>query len=253
MLLSQPLLIVNNTIGDVHDEIIAALINEGCLNDLDTEDNEYTWEYPAPIIANIRFPWLEPIKSPAYPKQEGFLREYRNQMRSLTPKRADGKSFTYTYGNRFRDYPRSIAGEGLCGDGDGRGIDQITESIVKRLAASPNSRRAVACTLVPEWDIQQSEPPCINVLQALIRDGVLRLTAYIRSNDMLSAWCDNANGLAGYSEYISNRINELAGNDSCQPGDVTTISVSAHLYASRDIKELNTFKAYLWKKGMLRV
>ena len=52
-------------------------------------------------------------------------------------------------------------------------LDQIEEVIIKQLKDSPDSRRAIATTLVPEIDAFSKEPPCITQLQALQSRGKL--------------------------------------------------------------------------------
>lgn len=252
MVLPEPKLIVGNSIGETHDKIIAALIKEGCANEVQTEDNEYTWEYPSQIIAHVRYPSIAPFKSDASPFSIMFLDQYRLQMRSVTPKRLDGQSFIYTYGNRYRDFARcGLDGSIQRGDGDGSGIDQLSESVVKRLIASPSSRRAVMVAWNPILDLAEGDPPCVDLVQFLLRDGILSATAYIRSNDMLLAWPENAYGLAGYMDAAASDINKQSGGQ-ITTGSLTTISTSAHLYPVRDSNVLKKFHAHLIGKGLVR-
>lgn len=272
-MIGAPEVIQGRTIGETHDMIICALIKKGCMNDMDTEDNEYTWEYPAPLIAHVIEPLQPPFVSEASDVGPKFLEMYREQLLSLTPPRADGRGFSYTYANRLFDYPRriertapslwirpDIIGRAIgdidnlswhiafeldvVGNGAGGGLNQIKESVIGRLKKSSVSRRAVAVTWVPEIDIYMDEPPCVDFIQFLLRDEVLRLVACIRSNDMLSAWPQNVYGLGGLLMYVGKEL-------GVSTGPITTISISAHLYAQRDVKELMQFRAHLQKKGML--
>lgn len=253
MVLPEPKTIIGNTIGETHERIIAALIKEGALNEIQTEDNEYTWEYPSQIISHVRYPNIEPVKSDASPFSRMYVDEYRIQMRSLTPKKHDGKDFTYTYGNRYFDYPFVGCDGVVQGDGDGTGINQIDTSIIKRLIKSPSSRRAVAVGWNPVLDIGESDPPCLDLIQILLRDGTLSLTAYIRSNDMLLAWPNNAAGLSGILDHTAMRINEISnGQIIATPGPITTISTSAHIYPARDANVLRAYHKLLIEKGLLR-
>jgi len=61
---------------------------------------------------------------------------------------------------------------------------------------------------------------------------------------MLSAWGQNAYGLAHMQKHILNAINEGRGNKGEEPlalGWLETISVSAHMYFTRDQLELMKF------------
>jgi thymidylate synthase (methanogen type) len=252
MVLPEPKVITGNSIGETHDRIIAALIKEGCENEVQTEDNEYTWEYPSQIIAHVRYPTIEPFKSVASPFTIMFLDQYRLQMRTLSPKRLDGQSFTYTYGNRYLDFARcGLDGSIQAGDGDGSGIDQLSESVVKRLINSPSSRRAVMVAWNPILDLAEGDPPCVDLVQFLLRDGILSATAYIRSNDMLLAWPSNAYGLSGFMESAASNINERT-YEQIVTGSLTTISTSAHLYPVRDANVLRKYHEHLIGIGLVR-
>jgi thymidylate synthase len=248
-MIPAPNVIQGQSIGETHDQIICALIKHGCMNEMNTEDNEYTWEYPSPLVAHVIDPIRPPYVSEASDVGPLFLAAYRHQFLTLTPPKDDGKDFSYTYANRWFDYFRRGT-KGWLGNGRGGGIDQIQESVINRLKKSPLSRRAVVISWHPEVDILMHEPPCVDLLQFFYRDNVIRLVAYIRSNDMLSAWPQNAYGLTGLLCYVAEALKGEALEGPCT-GPVTTISGSAHCYPSRDAKELTQFRAHLRKVGML--
>lgn len=109
--------------------------------------------------------------------------------------------FSYTYGERL--VPR-------------------LPSLIEKLKAQPESRRAVI-SLWADSDYDIQHPPCWMVLDFLIRGDILHLTAFIRSNDMKQAWPQNMYGLAKLLEYV-------ASGAGVEPGSITTISASAHIY-----------------------
>jgi thymidylate synthase len=213
-----------------------------------------------------------------------FLQAYQSTLYTITKRRNDGTDAVYTYGNRLRDYPRAVSevhpreqslktskcgviekimcrlgyqkiGRTMAGattdvpqyagDGNGGGIDQIQMSIIDRLIENPESRRAVAITWVPHLDIERSEPPCLQIVQAFIdAQNVIHLVCLFRSNDMLSAWGQNAYGLAHLLRFICDEINKERKRRN-QPfltiGWLETISVSAHMYFTRDDYELRCY------------
>ena len=65
------------------------------------------------------------------------------------------------------------------------------------------------------------------LVQAVIRDKRLFLTAYFRSNDMYGGWFLNAFGLLAFQKELAGMI----GKD-IKLGPITTISHSAHIYES---------------------
>lgn len=154
------------------------------------------------VAVHIRDPLRDMIPD-GFSMNKASLDEYSMQL--LSPSR---KGFEYTYGERMR---------GFRGD-----IDQIGY-IIKKLKKNPNSRRAVATLWDPLLDQTREEVPCLSMLDFVIREGRLNLTAVLRSNDMQRAWPANAFGLAKVMEYVSEKLGVNAGT-------LTTLSISAHVY-----------------------
>ena len=269
------ILIRRLTIGEAHEEVVR-IIAERCQGDTRmTEDGEVTYDPEEPVCIHIESPFSAPMKSSASLFGDRFSEQYQTSLYTITRRKNDGTDATYTYGNRLRDYPvasltleksgRSMvkgvldslmkrcgylpAGSAgtieYTGDGNLGGIDQIRTSIIDRLIDNPSSRRAVAITWSPVLDITRDEPPCLQIVQCLIDKGDhLNLVCLFRSNDMLSAWGQNAFGLAHMQKFILEEINEARTKRSLSPltqGWLETISVSAHMYITRDQLELMKF------------
>lgn len=268
------ILIRKRSIGQAHEEVIREIAKrcEGQVRV--TEDGEYTWDPEEPICIHVDEPFSEPMRSGASLFGEKFSEQYQASLYTITPRRNDGTDAVYTYGNRLRDYPapeveigfssgstikKAIDGifqklgyvpASACGNltwkGDGNygGIDQIEKSIINRLVSNPESRRAIAITWFPVRDVTADEPPCLQIVQGLIdKKNHLNLICLFRSNDMLSAWGQNAYGLAHLQKYICDQVNQKRkgnGND-ITTGWLETISISAHMYFHRDQLELNLF------------
>ena len=268
------ILIRKRSIGQAHEEVIREIAKrcEGKVRV--TEDGEYTWDPEEPICIHVEEPFSEPMRSGASLFGEKFSEQYQASLYTVTPRRNDGTDAVYTYGNRLRDYPRarvtinqnkpdkkggliqgvlkrfgyvpaqSCGALSFLGDGNLGGFDQIQESIINRLVTNPESRRAIAITWFPEKDISADEPPCLQIVQAVIdKTDKLNVVCLFRSNDMLSAWGQNAYGLAHLQKYICEQINQhKKGNEeNITPGWLETISISAHMYFHRDQLELNLF------------
>ncbi|MBI3912702.1 MAG: hypothetical protein HY327_00690 [Chloroflexi bacterium] len=125
----------------------------------------------------------------------------------LTPQRPE--NIAYTYGERLFDF---------------NGRDQIA-GMVEELTRTRYSRRAVAALWDPARDPGANDPPCLNLLQARARDGMLHLTAYFRSHDVFRAWLMNAYGLRRVQKEIAARVGNV------MLGDLVIVSHSAHIYA----------------------
>lgn len=138
---------------------------------------------------------------------------------------------SYTYGNRLMKYPMP-KGE--------KTIDQITDLIIGNLKKSPNSRRAVATTLVPWIDAESSEPPCITQIQCLQTKGKISMLVTVRSHDIFKAAIPNAFGL----RTLQARIAKQTGFEL---GALQITSQSAHIYES-DWNNANKLSACsFWK------
>jgi len=242
-----------DTIGEAHTKVCRAIFEDG--DEIITEDGEITIEYPEPVMIIVNKPYHSPKVSSFNNLSSKAMNEYAKQL--LTVNESD---FAYTYGNRMFDYPVPRATiEGLCkfvGDGDSEGFNQIIWC-VNMLIAEPNTRRAVVMIRHPEIDCNSNNPPCLTIVQFMIRDNWLHTTAYFRSNDMLSAWGNNAYGLEALSNFVYKQIFALSkqkNEDGLYYSDIckgcktlTTISNSAHMYPIRDAEEIKKLKIEIYK------
>lgn len=135
---------------------------------------------------------------------EAEIKKYLPQV--MTDKIPEGTA--YTYGNRLRNH--AVGG------------NQI-KYMIEELKRADYARHAVAVTWQHDTDKTNENPPCWVALQALVQDGKLFLTAFIRSNDMFAAWPLNAFGLRHTQK-------EMADALSLKMGPLTTVSGSAHIY-----------------------
>lgn len=88
----------------------------------------------------------------------------------------DENSFIYTYPCRLLNYENKV--------------NQF-DIMMSRLMNNKGSNRAIATTLIPSWDGDREDIPCLQSLQVLIRDDELTLSCYFRSNDLYGAWPSN--------------------------------------------------------------
>ncbi len=235
------MMIRTKTIAEAHEAVVTMIFKYG--EEIVTEDKELTfeWDVSDPIVIEVTDPLCEPVISSACLFGRKRTEIYGENMLKITPPMPNG--FSYTYPNRLLDYPvKSYVGEWF-GNGKGDGINQI-DSIVNKLVKNPTSRRAIAHTWVNEIDLDSSEPPCLQTVQCFVRNNKVNMVCYFRSNDMLSAWGQNAYGLSRLLEYIVGKIN-ATGYCEYDVGTLTTISASAHIYWDRDQQELNSFRRHL--------
>lgn len=90
----------------------------------------------------------------------------------------ENNGFIYTYPERLQNYRMKI------------NINQI-DVIIQRLKKDKGTNRAVAVLYNPELDANREDIPCLNWIQALIRDNSLYLSVMFRSNDIYNAFPSN--------------------------------------------------------------
>lgn len=168
--------------------------------------------------------------------------------------------FSYMYAGLIWDYPkgeftlvRDGAGKLMrvdwpIGNGHGGGTNQV-DYVVNKLVNNPTSRRCVITLFEPRGHPLMDDPPCLNHIQFMLRNGELNMHALFRSNDMLSAWGANAYALAHFQREVLRRLKEATGDrfDSYEKislGWMETTSISAHIYFKRDKHEADQFRGF---------
>lgn len=157
----------------------------------------------------------------------------------------------YTYGERLKAYPldfmdlssfsnllkdwntgkediRKIFAQAISKDKKRLNQQQL---LVEKLKSFPENKGALAILWEPIIDNfglrEVWRTPCLTLVQAMIREKKLFLTAYFRSNDMFGGWPLNAFGLRAFQHETAKMI-----GDDISLGPLTTISHSAHMYES---------------------
>jgi thymidylate synthase len=142
------------------------------------------------------------------------LEEYAAQLLS-----GENPGFEYTYGERLRSWKAPRDDSSLPPSAP---VDQL-EHIIRRLKASPSTRRATAVTWIPPIDNSRDEVPCMIVDDFKLRGGRLNLAIFFRSHDFAGAYPANLYGLARVLQFV-------AGEVGASTGSISTTSASAHIY-----------------------
>jgi thymidylate synthase len=101
------------------------------------------------------------------------------------------------YGPRLRRWSRR----------DGTIIDQL-DVVVSRLQKSVETRQALFSIYDPDLDSIQSSKdyPCNLIVHLLVRDGVVNLHTYLRSNDVVFGYCINSFEWMFIWDYIADKL-----------------------------------------------
>ncbi len=201
------------TLGRAHELVIERILKYGRY-ELDTEENERTVELPEPSNIHVENPFSGYMISKYSNIQEKFMGEYVISLLEGTT-----ANFVYTYHDRLFHYNDAI--------------DQI-DIVIKKLRDNPTSRRAQAITWYPDQDAVAREPPCLQRVQYLVRDGKLNQYVEFRSNDMLMAAGANMYALLHLQKYVADEL-------GLDVGWYEHTSVSAHIYYVRDHPDLVKF------------
>ena len=125
-----------------------------------------------------------------YPIKSEALYDYITSLDQLNKIILDEDSFIYTYPERLQNY---------------QGRNQLID-IVNRLKQDIGSNRAVAITFNPFTDNERDDIPCLQLIQALVRNDKLILSVYFRSNDLYGAFPSNMMFLTYLGMKIANEL-----------------------------------------------
>jgi len=170
----------------------------------------------------VEDPYQEMIPN-EYSWNEERLEEYAHQLMS-----GENPGFEYTYGQRLRHWEIPEIGrspsssDATSSISQSFPVDQI-DHVIRRLRASPSTRRATAVTWIPPVDNAKDEVPCMIVDDFKLRDGSLNLAVFFRSHDFAGAYPANLYGLARVLQFVSREV-------GAKPGSISTTSSSAHIY-----------------------
>jgi len=256
--------IYTETLSEAHEAACDVILEQHKEISIQThlDKAEFTLEYMGPngmddcITLHISKPWREPQVSAGSKFGPLFTAAYKKQFLTLTPPRKDGNHATYTYFNRAEDFPYGLvvpADDGpaylMHGDGKGDGFRQISMT-AKKLAADRNSRRGVIVTWNPLLDAESTEPPCMDMIQFIIRDSKLHIRVVFRSQDMLLGLPENLVGVDALLNYMALQINLLLDRtkDRVITGEITLVSLTPHIYKKRDTDDLTIMRKHIFEQ-----
>ena len=171
------------TLSDTWAKLVKATMKYGI--DMPSEYGPMTKDICS--VATIKYPFEEPMLNPQFPTKELHLREYVKQ---FTRDYDWGKQgFKYTYVNRLTKYPVYIPRE-IFEDYDLITMDQLF--YIRSELEKPITRRAQAIIWVPELDMGNREPPCLQrIWMRKLTDTTCEMHCDWRSRDLFNAWNSN--------------------------------------------------------------
>ncbi len=100
--------------------------------------------------------------------------------------------------------------------------DQL-QAVIQAFKKKPETYRTVVSLWEPLASLERDDEPCLITIHPRIRNGILDLFAYIRTNEMYRGWPENAAGLRYWQDRLAQELN-------VELGELTISSGSAHIY-----------------------
>lgn len=116
------------------------------------------------------------------------------------------EGLTYRYGHTIR-----------CRYGD-----QL-QAVISAFSLKPETYRTVISLWEPLKSLERDDEPCLITIHPRVRNNILDMFAYIRTNEMYRGWPENAAGLRAWQS-------RLAAELKVELGELTITSGSAHIY-----------------------
>ncbi len=139
------------------------------------------------------------------------------------------KGWSYSYHDRLYNWP------GIGSEFELTQIDQI-DALVRKLSATPHSRRAQAITWAPFVDAQHHEPPCLQRIWCRVVKSekdlyLLQMNTHWRSRDAFKAAFMNMYAFIELQKKMAEEISKISGK-RVEVGRYVDISDSFHIYGS---------------------
>ena len=175
-----------------------------------------------PMAFVVVYPMEEPRISRLFPGGPRDLEKYRLEMLyGIEDFEVERGNWKYTYHER---------------------IGWQIKEVIRELRRDPNSRRAII-DVRRTSDAYLDDPPCLQHIQFMIRDGKLNMTVLFRSNDACKATFMNAYALTCLQEKVAAEL-------GVDVGSYTHIANSFHAY-ERDWELLESYENRICDGGEL--
>ena len=103
--------------------------------------------------------------------------------------------------------------------------------VINELVNDPDSRRATIAINQPyHKNKNEKDIPCTQYLQFFIRDGMLDMGVYMRSNDVVFGFCNDVFTFSLFHQLMCNDLKSIMGSESLSLGEYHHHAGSMHIY-----------------------
>ncbi len=220
-----------DTIARAWEESLVLLDKQGCDTRTQYDKPDDPPSKDATMLITITDPLREPMIHKDFPGGPEDLQEYVMEVCEgikdhlvRDPADPEDKRWEYTYHQRLFGYAAPTL----------EPIDQI-ETVCRKLAETPYTRRAQAVTWKVWEDNDCYDPACLQSLWCRIAEQdaepVLSMNVRFRSNDAYKAAFMNIFALVQMQKIIAGRVSELSGK-AVKVGRYCHLADSYHIYGS---------------------
>ena len=211
------------TIGDAWREVMWLCKKNGIkyqiasskynINDYGSYVGEYRLQLPY-VMVKIKEPWIRPLSPimppscPFQPTDEKIDAYFANYL--MNPILEDNEIYRYS---TYIAY-------------------QINEVISKLISAKGKTNQSTISVGGNE-SIWQKDPPCLRLISFKAIDGILRMTVFFRSWDLVSGFPENLGGLQLLKEYVLSMVNDNLSTQLID-GEIIAMSDGLHIYNQYD-------------------
>jgi thymidylate synthase len=216
----KPIVIEQPTLAKAYEATIKYILDNGYYQL--TEDGEHTVETDQ-ITIYVDTPFRPDRLSKLAPQKEASAKEYARQLLEGT-----NGGFDYDYHGQLYEWATYHI----------HGIKKVHNQIAfikEKLLEQPLSRRAICIIFDPSKHQYTDESvPCAQLIQFIIRNGLLHMRIVFRSNDMLTASAHNMYGFTTLQKNVADALDVGTGS-------YTHTALTPHIYHVRDANILEDF------------
>ncbi len=240
-----PIVIVADNLAEAWERAVIALMEGGYLRFIQAPEYQ-TNTRECPMFIHVRDPVAEPRLHPKAIFQRELVEEYAKNLIFGMENRETENQHDYSYFGRLRCYPdcevraewpnvvrkeeieqvKNRLSGGKCVV---EVIDQV-QMVIDTLKKDPTRRTCVMHTWIPKRDLDKFSPkrlksssPCLTQIQPQIIEGKLFFNVVMKTNDLFSAWPENAFAFTELQRW-------MAGQIGVGVGSYTHFAVSMQIY-----------------------
>ncbi len=241
-----PIVVVADNLAEAWEKAVISIMKGGYEKYIDAPDFK-TNTMECQMFLYVKNPMSEPRLHPSAILQREMADRYAKNFINGMEDTDKENSFDYTYFGRLRRYPdcetradwpnvvkteeeKNRKVQELCGGKCNLTIIDQVQMAIDTFKRDPTRRSVVMHTWIPKRDLDKFSPkreksssPCLTQIHPQINEGKLHFVVVMKTNDLFSAWPENAYAFTELQRYMAEQIGVGVGS-------YTHFSVSMQIY-----------------------